>query len=209
MSRDPRLHGLYAITDGQLQGDKLFEAVTAALNGGIRLLQYRDKSDETERRKQEATELRRLCRQHDCLFIVNDDPALALAVEADGVHLGQGDTQLAAARRQLGAQHLIGVSCNNQLEWALAAQSQGADYVAFGRFFASVTKPDAPQAGLSLLEAARRQIHLPIAAIGGITPDNAAKLYDAGADMLAVINGIFGQPDIEAATRRLQQIFSD
>lgn len=207
MNRDSRLHGLYAITDGRLQGEKLYAAVSSALNGGVRLLQYRDKSTDAERRLQEATELQHLCQQADCLFIVNDDPQLARRVDADGVHIGQSDAKLAHAREQLGPKKLIGVSCNNRLDRARAAQSQGADYVAFGRFFASVSKPDAPQAELSLLQTARQEIHLPIVAIGGITPENAGQLLDAGADMLAVINGIFGQNKIEEAARRLDSIF--
>ena len=209
MNRDSRLRGLYAITDGRLHGEKLYAAVTAALNGDVRLLQYRNKSTDTGRREQEARELRRLTQRTDCLFIVNDDPQLALKVDADGVHIGQSDSELVRARQLLGADKLIGVSCNNRLELARIAQSQGADYVAFGRFFASVSKPDAPQAELSLLQTARREIHLPIVAIGGITPENAGQLLGAGADMLAVINGIFGQNEIEAAARRLDRFFSN
>ncbi len=207
MTRHPRLQGLYAITDSRLSGKQLVESMEAAVAGGVRILQYRDKSTDSGRRKQEAAALRQLCRQHGILFFINDDVELARQVDADGVHIGQSDTRLPAARQQLGADKLIGVSCNNQLEWALAAQQQGADYVAFGRFFPSTTKPEAPQAELSLLEQARQQLELPIAAIGGITPENAGQLRQAGADMLAVINGIFGQPDIEAAARRLSRYF--
>ncbi len=207
MSPDARLHGLYAVTDGQLQGDRLYRAVTEALDGGIRILQYRDKSGDEDRRRQDAAELKHLCRQHDCLFIINDDPQLAHAIDADGVHIGQSDAQPAHVRERLGSGRLIGVSCNNRLEWARAAESQGADYVAFGRFFPSLSKPDAPQAELSLLVEARRQLQLPIAAIGGITPDNAGLLLNAGADMLAVIHGLFGQDDITAAARRLNGLF--
>ena len=205
--RDPRLHGLYAVTDGRLSGEPLLAAVRAALAGGVRLVQYRDKSGETARREDEAARLVALCHAQGALLLINDDTELALAAGADGVHLGQHDTPLAVAREQLGPGKLIGVSCNNRLERALAAQQAGADYVAFGRFFPSPTKPDAPQAELTLLEQARPQLDLPIAAIGGITPDNAAQLHTAGADMLAVVNALFGQDDIETAARQLSRCF--
>lgn len=205
--RDPRLQGLYAVTDGRLTGEPLFAAVQAALAGGVRIVQYRDKSGETQRRHDEAVRLARLCHEQGALLLINDDTELALSVGADGVHLGQSDTPQAVARDQLGPDRLIGVSCNNRLEWALAAQQAGADYIAFGRFFPSQTKPDAPQAELTLLEQARQQLDLPIAAIGGITPDNAPQLHAAGADMLAVVNALFGQDDIEAAARQLNRCF--
>ncbi|MDZ7661222.1 thiamine phosphate synthase [Thiohalophilus sp.] len=204
---DPRLLGLYAVTDGRLTGEPLLEAVRAALAGGTRIVQYRDKSAEPQRRRHEATRLASLCRDYQALFLINDDVALAQEIDADGVHLGQTDATLSDARRQLGRHKLIGVSCNNRLERALAAQQQGADYVAFGRFFPSSTKPDAPQAELALLEQARQQLDLPIAAIGGITPDNAPRLREAGADMLAVVNALFGQDDIETAARHLSRCF--
>jgi len=208
VSNASRLRGLYAITDRQLCGERLIEAVTAAINGGVRIIQYRDKSDDRMRRQGEATALCQLCRERDTLFIINDDIELALQVDADGVHIGQSDTRLARARQQLGPDKLIGVSCNNRLEYALTAQQQGADYVAFGRFFPSTTKPDAPQAELSLLETARQQLTIPLVAIGGITPENAEQLVITGADMLAVIHSLFGQADVEAAARRLNEIFT-
>lgn len=203
------LRGLYAITDGRLTGQSLFAAARAALAGGVRLLQYRDKSLDPARRFQEAGQLRELCRDYDCLLLINDDIELARRIDADGVHLGQKDSPIAHARARLGPDKLIGISCNNRLDWADTAQQQGADYVAFGRFFPSVTKPEALQADLSLLEQARQQLDVPIAAIGGITPDNAADLCHAGADMLAVIHGIFGQDDIETAVRQLRRCFDD
>ena len=207
MKSNPRLQGLYAVTDTALCGERLIASVTAALAGGVNLLQYRDKSGERDRQREEALALKQLCAEHDCLFLINDDISLAREVGADGVHLGQSDTDLASARRQLGPDRIIGISCNNRLEWALHAQQQGADYVAFGRFFPSHTKPDAPRADLPLLETAREQLQIPIVAIGGITPDNAGPLIRAGADMLAVIHGLFGQTEIEVAARRLSRCF--
>lgn len=203
------LTGLYAITDSQLTpGDTLLPAVEAALRGGARVIQYRDKSGDSVRRQHEADALNTLCRAHGALLIVNDDVALAAAVGASGVHLGRDDPQLAAARRRLGSGAIIGVSCYNQLTRAQAAAEQGADYVAFGRFFPSLTKPDAVAATPELLREARRALRLPLVAIGGITPENGGQLIAAGADMLAVIHGVFGQPDIEAAARRFAALFT-
>lgn len=202
---EPRLRGIYAVTDGQLAGKSLLAAVEQALAGGVRLLQYRNKSGDAEQHRQEAGALRKLCDRYGAMLLINDDAQLAREIDADGVHLGQNDTPIETARRTLGAEKIIGISCNNRLEWALRAAQQGADYVAFGRFFPSMSKPDAPQAQLALLEQARQQLDLPIAAIGGITPDNAPRLRDAGADMLAVIHGLFGQDDIETAARQLSR----
>jgi thiamine-phosphate pyrophosphorylase len=202
------MHGLYVITDAALTpGDALIPAVAAALRGGARVVQYRDKSTDAQRRAEQAAALVALCAQYGALLIVNDDVELAAAVGAAGVHLGRDDPDMHAARRRLGATAIIGVSCYNQLTRAEAAAAQGADYVAFGRFFPSRTKPDAVAASPELLAAARRTLDLPLVAIGGITPDNGAQLLAAGADLLAVIHGVFGQPDIEAAARRFAALF--
>lgn len=203
------LRGLYAVTPDALcaQPERLLRAVGAALEGGAALIQYRDKRSARETRGRLGRELRALCHARGALFIVNDDVALAEAVEADGVHLGAHDLPLAEARRRLGPAALIGVSCANRLERALAAQAGGASYVAFGRFFPSRTKPDAPQAVPALLREARAALRLPICAIGGVTPENAGALVAAGADMVAAIEGIFGAPDIAAAARAYAACF--
>lgn len=202
------LRGLYAITDAQLTpGDTLVPAVAAALRGGARIIQYRDKSGDGLRRLREASALVALCGRHDAWLIINDDVELAAAVGAAGVHLGRDDAQLQAARRRLGRDAIIGVSCYNALTRAQAAAEQGADYVAFGRFFPSLTKPQAAQADPELLRSAHAVLSVPLVAIGGITPDNGGLLIEAGADMLAVIHGVFGQPDIEAAARRFTALF--
>ena len=200
------LKGLYAITDPELMGLELIEKTEQAILGGIKILQYRNKTTSLEQQEQEASSLCKLCDEHDVLFIINDNVELAIKVNADGVHLGQKDTQLQQARKLLGKNKIIGVTCNNQIEFAQAAQEQGADYVAFGRFFNSLTKPSAPHAELSLLSKARKQITVPIAAIGGITPESAPLLLNEGVDMLAVIQGIFGQTDILKATRQFVEI---
>lgn len=200
--------GLYAITDSRLiQGELLTERVEQVIQGGARIIQYRDKTLARGERRQQAETLARLCRQHDVPLIINDDVTLAAAIDAAGVHIGRHDADIAATRRQLGPAAIIGVSCYNRMELAVQAAAAGADYVAFGRFFPSSTKPDAVQAEPALLQAARQAIDLPIVAIGGITPENAVELVRAGADLLAVIHGVFGQPHVEAAARRYAALF--
>ncbi len=203
-----RLHGLYAITDARLAARQgLEKQVAEALAGGASIIQYRDKSGDAGLRTRQAGALVTLCRRAGALLIVNDDVELARSVGANGVHLGRDDPDPAAARKCLGPGAVIGVSCYNRLELARAALHAGADYVAFGRFFPSATKPDAVQAGLELLSMARKELDLPVVAIGGITPQNGRALIDAGADMLAVVNGVFGQADIRAACRVFTRLF--
>jgi len=202
------LRGLYVLTDTALTpGDRLLAAVAAAIDGGAALVQYRDKSDDDARRESEARALLALCRKRGVPLIINDDVALAARIGADGVHVGREDPDLHQARTALGPDALIGVSCYDALERARQAQADGADYVAFGSFFASPTKPAAVPASLDLLRKARSQLNVPIAAIGGIAPDNGAQLVAAGADLLAVITGVFAQPDIRTAARRYADLF--
>ncbi len=200
------LYGLYAITNGGTTHE-LLTRVGAAIEGGARIIQYRDKSNNHPRRLEQARALRTLCRQQQRLFIINDDIELALASDADGVHLGKEDGHLADARRQLG-DRIIGVSCYNDWFRAAAAQAAGADYVAFGAFFPSRTKPDAPRAEATLLERARAELTIPCVAIGGISAGNGGPLIRAGADMLAVVDGIFGQAEITAAARQYAELFN-
>ena len=204
------LRGLYAITDPDLiTSDRLIATATLAVRGGAHLLQYRNKSADTGRRQQEAASLATVCGQYDVLFIVNDDVELAAAVSADGVHLGRDDPQIAVARHRLGPRALIGVSCYNRLARGRAAAAAGADYLAFGRFYPSRTKPAAVSADLDVLRAARAEFSQPLVAIGGITPENGHQLIEAGADMLAVIHGVFGHKDPEAAARRYAELFEN
>ncbi len=203
------LRGLYAITSEAIcrSPDRLVASAAEALAGGARLLQYRDKWHDDATRERNAHALRGLCHEFGALFIVNDDPALAEAVDADGVHVGAADAPLAEARRRLGPRAIIGVSCSNSLDRARAAAAAGANYVAFGRFFESGTKPDAPQADLALLQAARAAVGLPICVIGGLLPSNTGPLIAAGADMAAAVEGVFGAPDVEAAAREYSRLF--
>ncbi|MBF8745858.1 thiamine phosphate synthase [Pseudomonas putida] len=196
-----KLRGLYAITDSQLLAGRFLSHVEAALEGGVCLLQYRDKSDDAARRLREAEALMKLCERYGTQLVINDDAELAARLGV-GVHLGQTDGPLTPARALLGRNAIIGSTCHARLDLAQQAAHEGASYVAFGRFFNSVTKPGAPAASLDLLEQARDQVKLPIAVIGGITLDNAAPLVAHGADLLAVIHGLFGADSAQEVTRR-------
>lgn len=202
------LRGLYAITDSQYLADTTFlDSIEQALLGGANIIQYRDKSQQTEKRLQQADGIVRLCEQHQAICIINDDIELASAVSAHGVHLGKQDGSIAAARKQLGAGAIIGASCYNQIALAETAQAEGADYVAFGAVYASPTKPLAATASLALLQQAKAQLDIPFCAIGGITTQNAQAVVDAGADMVAVISGLFVD-DIHQTSQKLNNIES-
>ncbi|WP_256203113.1 thiamine phosphate synthase [Pseudomonas sp. ML96] len=206
------MRGLYAITDSQLlQGGKLLPYVEAALKGGARLLQYRDKSDDQARRLREASQLAELCARHGASLLINDDAELAAKLGV-GVHLGQGDGSLAAARALLGRQAIIGATCHASLELAEQAAREGASYIAFGRFFSSQTKPGAPSATPELLEQASARFSLPITAIGGVSLDNGAELIARGADLLAVIHALFSAlsaTEVEARARAFSALFAN
>lgn len=189
------LRGLYAITDSRL-GESLPAAVEAALAGGATMVQYRDKSSDHARRAREARALLAICQRWQRPLLINDDVELALETGADGVHLGQGDGSLTEARARLGNRAIIGITCHDSLALAEAAATAGADYLAFGAFFASTTKPAARTAGLQVLRDARIRFRQPLVAIGGITTDNAPSLLEAGADCLAVISDLWSAPDI-------------
>lgn len=200
--------GLYAITDPVLMPPpRLAADVQAAIAGGAVLVQYRDKHGAPAERRERAAALLAICRNAGVPLIVNDDVALAAAVGADGVHLGRDDGDIAAARACLGPQAIVGVSCYNEFPRAAAAVGAGADYVAFGRFFPSRTKPAAVAADIELLRRARA-LPVPVAAIGGIDADNGATLVAAGADLLAVIAGVFGQPDPRAAAAAIARLYA-
>jgi thiamine-phosphate pyrophosphorylase len=206
-SGKPRIAGLYAIADSAYLKD-FVPAVTAALEGGARVIQYRDKKNTPKQREEIAPALNALCRGHSVPLLINDDVHLAEIVGAAGVHLGRDDPDIGAARAALGPAAIIGVSCYNELARAQSAQEAGADYVAFGRFFPSRTKPQAVPATPELLRAAHAVLSIPIVAIGGITPENGGSLIAAGADALAVIEGVFNQPDIRAAAEQYARLFN-
>lgn len=201
------LKGLYGITDGSV-GQELIQKTTLAIEGGLSVLQYRDKSSDYQARLNDAMNLRELCCSNNIPLIINDDVELAKTLHADGVHLGQDDMSIKRARLRLGHSAIIGISCYNQLELALKAQEQGADYIAFGAFFNSPTKPNAPRASIELLRSVKQKIHIPICTIGGITLDNAAQLIDNGADMVAVISSLFSANDIVGTAQQFDQLFT-
>ena len=210
MSRSRLADGLYAITDHTLiPPGQLTACVASAIAGGAAVIQYRNKQAADHERHREATALVTLCHQHNIPLIINDDADLAAAVGASGVHLGKTDPPIRQMRERLGPRAIIGVSCYNDLERAVAAAQTGADYVAFGRFFPSHSKPDAPPAETTVLSRARRHLDLPIVAIGGITPGNGQALVAAGANLLAAIHGVFGQPDIRAAATQYAELFRE
>lgn len=205
------LRGLYAITDSQLlPGERLPQWVDAALAGGARLLQYRDKSTDAVLRREQAQRLKTLCDYYGAALIINDDLALAAELGV-GLHLGRDDGSLREARQQLGRDAIIGATCHASLEFAEQSTADGASYLAFGRFFQSVTKPGAPAATPVLLEQARKRYSLPLVAIGGVTLHNAPQLISAGADMLAVVHGLFGTDsaaEVERRARGFSELFA-
>lgn len=197
--------GLYLISPDDTDTRRLLARVAEVLPGAA-LLQYRNKSADARLRREQADALAQLCRTHGVPLIINDDAALARAVGAGGVHLGEHDGELVAARALLGDDAIIGMSCYDDLSRANAAARAGASYIAFGAFFPSTTKPGARRASPDLLRGSA-QLGLPRVAIGGITPDNAHTLVEAGADLLAVIGGVFDAPDPAAAARALHASF--
>lgn len=206
---DP-LHGLYLITpDTDAGPDILSGQVGQAISGGARLVQYRSKSPRDDLRLAQAGAVLAVCRAAGVPLLINDDVELAVRIGADGVHLGRDDADPAQTRARLGASAIIGVSCYDDLALAQHAQAAGASYVAFGSFFPSPTKPHARRASIDQLHAAAGCLRLPLVAIGGITPHNGATLIAAGARMLAVINGVFAQPDLAAASRAYALLFAD
>lgn len=204
-----RFGGLYAITPEEPDGEALAAKVRLALRGGARIVQYRSKHPKRALRVSQAAQLLDICHSAGAMLIVNDDIECAIEIGADGAHIGREDGDTAAARTRLGPALMLGVSCYNQLDLALAAEQAGADYVAFGSMFASGTKPAAVRAPLDLITAARSRLQVPIVAIGGITLENAESVVAAGADAVAVISAVFDANDIEAAAAAFSRFFAE
>lgn len=211
MKDTTKLRGLYAITDSKLLADgRLLPYAEAALKGGARLLQYRDKSGDDARRLREAEALRELCERYGAQLIINDDAELAARLSV-GLHLGQEDGSLSVARALLGRKAIIGATCHARLDLAEQAIGEGASYVAFGRFFDSNTKPGAPAATLELLGQARQRFTQPITAIGGVTLENAPNLIALGASLLAVVHALFAAEsagEVERRARAFSELFA-
>jgi thiamine-phosphate pyrophosphorylase len=205
------IKGLYAVTPDEADTDVLLSKVEAALEGGINVLQYRNKKASHKLLTQQARAILPLCQQYNVPLIINDSVKLCLTLDADGVHIGADDGNLVEIRTRLGANKILGASCYNRFDLALSAQQAGANYVAFGACFASSTKPNAPVASLDLFNLAQAQLKIPAIAIGGITLANASLAIEAGANSIAVINAIFNADfnarDVELATQQLTQLF--
>jgi thiamine-phosphate pyrophosphorylase len=201
------VRGLYAVTPDIADTSELEAKVEAAIVGGAALVQYRNKTADPELKGVQAGALQALCRARGVPLVINDHIDLATALDADGLHLGKEDAPLSRARARLGPEKLLGASCYDRLESAVAAVRAGADYVAFGSFFASAVKPGAVRAPLMLLRDARRRLGVPIVAIGGITLDNAPQVIAAGADAVAVISALFSAADVRVAAERFNELF--
>lgn len=200
--------GLYAITPDTDDTPGLLARVEQALAGGARLLQYRNKTADGSLRLIQGRALLVLCRRYQVPLIINDYLDLALALDADGLHIGAEDGPLAQTRARLGAGKILGTSCYRSLSAAIDAEKSGADYVAFGGFYASTVKSGmTTRTPITLLREARQQLSVPLVAIGGITVDNAPPLIAAGADSVAVITALFGASDVRGAARNFSALF--
>ena len=200
--------GIYAITDCVNTSEKdLLEKSEKMMKTGISLFQYRNKESNQQKKKELATKLQLLCQQYNTPFIINDDVSLAKEISADGVHLGKDDGDISSAREILG-EKIIGISCYNDINRAIMAENAGADYVAFGAFFPSITKPDAKKADIGLVIQVKNQLSIPIVAIGGITPENGKQLVEANVDYLAVISGLYAASDTIHATQSYNDLFN-
>jgi thiamine-phosphate pyrophosphorylase len=200
--------GLYLITPEGPDTAHLLRRVAGVLPCRPALVQYRSKLDDAALRRAQAQAVLSLCRASGVPLIINDDVELAVTLAADGVHLGREDGAVRQARERLGPRAIIGASCYNRLDLAHAAAAAGASYIAFGAFEASPTKPHAPRAAPSLLSDSA-SLGLPRVAIGGIRPENAPALVAAGADLLAVISGVFEADDPLEAARAYQSAFQE
>jgi len=202
--------GLYAITDCvNLNTEQLIYKTELILQAGVAMLQYRNKHDDNSVRESQAHELKILCDKFNVPFIINDDIELALAVHADGIHLGQADADSEKIRASSDQRMIIGISCYNDLDRAVTAENKGASYIAFGAFFPTLTKHNTVKAEPELIRKAKQQLELPVVAIGGITPENGGALIDTGADFLAVVSGIYGADDPVHAVRSYLKLFNN
>ncbi len=203
------LTGLYAVTPADNLLPRLSTLVGLALDGGAKLVQYRNKDAPMPLKRAQAAELLRICRAHGARLIVNDDVWLAIEIGADGVHLGRGDADPVMARQALGPKRLLGVSCYDDIDRAAAAAAAGADYIAIGSVFASPTKPGAIRAPLELITEAKRRAKIPVAAIGGVKLENAPAVLAAGADMVAVVSDLFDAMDIKGRAAAFHKLFAN
>jgi len=201
------IKGLYAITPDSADLNTLIQKTKSAIEGGAFMVQYRSKIQDRDVKMQQCAAILRLCREYEIPCIVNDDVDMCRILEADGVHLGEKDDNIAEVRHILGEDAIIGSSCYDQLDRAKSAQKEGASYVAFGAMFATSTKPNAPRASLALLKEAKREIQIPIVAIGGITVNNAHDVIKTGIDAIAVITSLYEAKSIKETAETFAKMF--
>ena len=204
----PKINGLYAITPDLSNTTDLLDKTQQVLAGGAQLIQYRNKSADDALRREQAGLLLQLCREYQVPLIINDHIDLAVALDADGVHVGRDDHSIGDARRQLGQDKIVGASCYNNLDLALRAEELGADYVAFGAFFPSLTKTNTVPVSPHLVDHAKQKVTVPIVGIGGIRLANAATVIRSGCDAIAVCNDLFATENVEAQARRYARLFT-
>lgn len=202
--------GLYVITDEKLIARRDFlQKIAAAASAGAGIIQLREKASRLRDRLELARAAVRTAHAFGARLLINDDPRLAAAIGADGVHLGLGDASVETSRALLGPEAMIGVSCYGDVGLALRMQRAGADYVSFGACFRSPTKPKEPLVPLSVFGEARRRLKLPLVAIGGINADNAGLVLAAGADLISVVSSVFARRDAARAAADLRKITGD
>ena len=201
------IKGLYAITPDSADLNTLIQKTQLAIEGGAFMVQYRSKIRDRDVKMQQCAAILRLCREYDVACIVNDDVEMCRILDADGVHLGENDDNIAEVKHILGEDSIIGSSCYDQLNRAKKAQKEGASYVAFGAVFPTPTKPNAPRATLELLREAKSEIQIPIVAIGGITMNNAHDVIETGIDAIAVITSLYESNSIKETAETFSQMF--
>jgi len=201
------IKGLYAITPDMADSNTLIQKTQLAIEGGAFMVQYRSKIDDRDVKIQQCAAILRLCREYKIPCIVNDDVDMCRNLEADGVHLGEKDENIAEVRHILGEDAIIGSSCYDQLNRAKQDQEEGASYVVFGAMFETQSKPHAPRATLELLREAKSQIQIPIVAVGGITMNNAHDVIETGIDAIAVINSLFEAKTIKETAEIFFKMF--
>lgn len=206
--RNPKINGLYAITPEFKNTNDLLDKTRQVLEGGVQLLQYRNKSANRTLLREQAGLLLLLCREYRVPLIINDHLDLAIEIDADGLHVGQQDAPLLNARNQLGCNKIIGASCYNNLDLAIKAEKEGADYVAFGAFFPSLTKPNTVLVTVDLIGEAKKKITVPIVGIGGIRLTNAKTVIQSGCAALAVCNDLFQSENIKIKAAQYAQLFA-
>ncbi len=207
-SSSSKVLGLYAITPDMDDTDELCRIVEMAIKGGVKIVQYRNKSAKSRLQITQSSRLLEICREYQIPLVINDNVKLCLALDADGVHIGISDGNLAEIKNRIGDNKILGASCYNSLEIARKAVEEGADYIAFGSCFSSITKPHAPSVDLNLFKDAKC-FGVPIVGIGGITLDNVSQVKEAGADSVAVITSLWNSADINMTAKQFSNLLSN